>query len=255
MSAATLELHFDPTGDLLQATRACEADTFGHWYGNTRQELSLEYGPYEPASVFVTVSAGDDVVAACRLVTPGPQGLKSLVDVGRSPWAVDGGRAAAAAGIDPSTTWDIATLGVRPGLPGPSTMRVATLYHGIFQALQANRVSAVVAILDDRVRRLMGSIGVVLHTLPGTRTAPYLGSAASTPVYGRCASVLGTQRRLSPDAHRLVTTGSGLDGVRVPAPSAFRLTPRPSVVDVTEQALSQAPNVLDLTGHHGLVQR
>ena len=45
----------------------------------------------------------------------GEPGLKTLDDLSREPWRVDGMRPARAAGIDPATTWDIATLGVRSG--------------------------------------------------------------------------------------------------------------------------------------------
>lgn len=227
-----LQVHFDPTGALLDVARECEAATFLHWYGNTREQLAAEYSDYDSATAFVALTAGDDVIGACRLITPGPAGLKSIVDAGREPWGVDGGRAAAAAGLDLRTTWDIATLGVRPGMRGPSVLRVAALYHGIITACQVNEISAIVAVLDDRVRRLMAMMGLILHTLPGTETGPYLGSPASTPVYAGFAALLDTQRRVAPDAYRLTTLGVGLDGVSMPERSSFLLHRPAPVVDV-----------------------
>jgi hypothetical protein len=121
---ALLNLHFDPRGDLLEAARQCEEDVFLQAFGNTRSQLDEEYGPYNDQSVFVSVS--DDsghVVGSCRLITPGPAGLKTLNDVARQPWGVDGLRAARAASIDVTRTWDIATLGVRRDQPaGPDNV-------------------------------------------------------------------------------------------------------------------------------------
>ena len=247
MSGDGLRVHFDPQGALLEEAHACEGAIFSHWYGNTNEQLAAEYGPYESTSVFVALADGDRVVGTCRLIVPGPAGLKSVVDAGREPWSVDGARSAAAAGIDLSTTWDVATLGILPGSANSATLRVAALYHGVIVACQVNNISAIVAVLDNRVRRLMSSMGLVLHTLPGATSAPYLGSPASTPVYAGFANLLDTQRRLAPDAYRLVTLGVGLDGVSVPARSTFRLE-RPTVIDLTAAETSVRDMTLDLTG-------
>ena len=59
--------------------------------------------------------------------------------------------------------------------------------------------------------------------LPGTHAAPYLGSPASTPVYGHFAEMADLQRRTNPEAHRLIDLGVGLDGISVPAAETFRL--------------------------------
>ena len=68
-----LRLVFDPTGPLLDAARACEAEVFLQWYGNTREQLQLEYGGYEPASAFVALADQDgDVLGAVRLISPSP---------------------------------------------------------------------------------------------------------------------------------------------------------------------------------------
>ncbi|HZC52576.1 MAG TPA: hypothetical protein VE441_08775, partial [Mycobacterium sp.] len=62
------------------------------------------------------------------------------------------------------------------------------------------------------------------RSLPGTHTEPYLGSAASMPVYGHLAEMSDTQRRLNPDAYRLINLGVGPDGVAMPARETLRLT-------------------------------
>lgn len=219
-----LRLVFDPTGDLLESTRDCEADIFLQWFGNTRQQLAVEYGPYEQDSVFIAlVDRGDEVLGCGRLLTGRRTGLKTIDDLGRAPWGVDGVRSASAVGLDLTRTWDLATMGVRPGTGAGESRSAFALYHGLISALRVNEVAGMVAIVDDRVRRLLRGIGLQARPLPGAPTAPYLGSSSSTPVHAHLAAAFDRQRRDFPDAYRLVTLGVGLDGVTVPEREAFRL--------------------------------
>ena len=167
-----LRLHFDAQGSLLESARNCEAEVFLRWFGNTREQLAQEYGPYEDSSVFVVLADRDDeVVGAVRMLAPGGRaGLKTLVDVGREPWNVDGARAAAAAGIDLRSTWEVATLGVRGGRSAGRPELSLALYHGMLTLARVNRMSSFVAVLDERVRRLLDSVGIVTRPLPGTGT-------------------------------------------------------------------------------------
>lgn len=242
-----LRLVFNPVGDLLEASRQCEADIFLQWYGNTRDQLAAEYGPYEQNSVFVALAdERDEVVGTVRFLVPGGAGLKTLDDMALAPWGADPMRSAAAAGIDPARTWDCATLGLRSDV-GDSRVKLSlALYHGLVLALRVNQVRTVIAILDQRVHRMISSVGLILHTIPGAGTAPYLGSGASTPVYGHMAVGLDNQRRINPDAHRLVTLGIGLDGVSVPEPDAFLWTPRVPALSVPSRELASTP-----VGHLG----
>lgn len=221
--AAPLTMHFDVTGDLLESARECEAEVFLRWYGNTREQLADEYGPYEESSAFLCVAdEHGEVLAAARLVAPGgAAGLKTLADVGRAPWNVDGDRSALAAGADLATTWDVATIGVRRQTQDTARLSLA-LYHGVVNVCRANGMSGFVAVLDERVRRLLDSVGIVTRTLPGTSAAPYLGSPRSTPVYVLRSYMFDQQRRDFPDAYRLVTLGHGLDGIAVPELEHFR---------------------------------
>jgi hypothetical protein len=218
-------MHVDPTGDLLGAAQACEAEVFLRAYGNTAQEWADEYGPYDQSSVFLAVADHEDqVVAACRLILPGPAGLKTLNDTMRAPWHVEGYRAARSAGIEPDATIDIATIGVRRGLRGVAMLASVALYHGIVQLTRANAMPDVVMLMDERARRLLTSIGCLTFALPGTAPGPYLGSAASTPLWANVPHMMDHQRRINPDAFRLVSQGVGLDGIDVPSLDRFRLT-------------------------------
>jgi len=234
-SSRPLKLHFDPSGDLLAAARDCEAEVFLRWFGNTRAQLDEEYSEYDHASVFIALAHDDgEVVGICRLITPSPSGLKTLNDVAREPWLVDGERAARAARIDQRTSWDVATLGVRPGLGGAKLLAGASLYHGLIVGTRMNRISTIVMMLDEQVRSLLTSLGLLTHALPGTMTAPYLGSPSTTPVYGHCAQMLDGQRQQNPDAYRLVAQGVGLDGITPIDPASFVLGRRRRVLTLPE---------------------
>lgn len=230
-----LNLHFDARGDLLEAARQCEEDVFLQAFGNTRTQLEEEYGPYNDQSVFMAVA--DDsghVVGACRLITPGSTGLKTLNDVSREPWGVDGLRAARAAGIDPENAWDVATLGVRRDYRGSKMSVAIALYHALVVSTRVNEIGSITAILDDQIRRILTAADYLMPPLPGTRTGEYLGSPASTPVYGHCAGMVDAQRRMNPDAYRLMSLGIGLDGISIPAQSAFELGSRLAPVAASE---------------------
>lgn len=244
---ALLSLHFDVRGDMLEAARECEEDVFLQAFGNTRAQLDEEYGPYNDQSIFLAVT--DDaghVYGACRLITPGAAGLKTLNDVARAPWQVDGARSARAAGIDTSRTWDIATLGVRRDFRGPRLMVGIALYHGLMKATRLNEVATATAILDSHAHRVLADVGYLFSTLPGTKAAPYLGSEASIPVFGHWTGLADGQRRMFPDMYRLVTQGVGIDGISIPDEASFLLRPRLVPVEAPAAALV-APARLERT--------
>jgi hypothetical protein len=63
-------------------------------------------------------------------------------------------------------------------------------------------------IMDERARRLLTVIGALTQVLPGTCTAPHLGSSASTPLFGHLDQMTDRQRGVNPEAHRLMSQGS-----------------------------------------------
>jgi len=226
-SAALLSLRFNPEADLLAAAQDCEAEVFLRAYGNTRQQLADEYGPYEPASVFIALADDSgDVLGACRLIRPTSLGLKTLHDAARPPWSLDVERSARAARLDLDQTWDVATLGCRRGLKGAARLASAALFHGLVLAVRANEIRSAVMIIDERVRFLLAAAGMTGRPLPGAGPARYLGSSASTPVYRHCDEAFDQQRITNPDAHRLFTHGIGLDGIAVPPLAEFRYRER-----------------------------
>lgn len=214
--AGRYRLSFCPEGDVLDGARACEAEVFLRTYGNTEADLAAEYGPYEPTSRFISLTDGDgEVVGACRVILPSPVGLKTVNDVARPPWSVDGARAVRVAGAEIARAWDVATVAVRRGRE-VTPLASAALYHGLVMATRANGVRWIVMMLDERARRLLAMAGFVPRVIPGTGPAPYLGSPTTTPLVGDVAAMIDAQRRENPDAYRLVTLGSGLTNIEVP---------------------------------------
>ena len=226
MREKQFSLHFDPVGPVREAAESCEAAVFLEAYGNTAQQWREEYGPYDDASVFITIlEPAGDAVASCRLIVPSPVGLKSLVDTEREPWSVDAAHAATAAGMFPAATWDVATLAVRRGAAGAGVLSAA-LYHGIVAATRANRLRWVVMIMDARARRLLSMLNLQTHVLPGTQAAPYLGSSASIPIFADVHQMMEVQGRLNPDGRRMIDHGVGLDAIAIPDPTDFVIKPR-----------------------------
>ena len=185
-------------------------------FGNTEDDFDFEYGPYENASRFIALTDSDgSVVGACRIIIPSAAGLKTVNDVARAPWSVDGARAVRAAGAELAKVWDVATVAVRPD-PTITPLASAALYHGLVMATRANGIRWIVMMLDERARRLLSIAGFVARPIPGTGPAPYLGSPASTPLVGDVAAMIDFQRRTNPEAYRLMSLGSGLINIEVP---------------------------------------
>jgi hypothetical protein len=217
-----LRFVFDPVGEELDAALQCESDVFWQTYGNTPEQFEVEYGPYAADTGFMAVLEEDGTAAAAvRFIANGPAGLKTINDLSRPPWEVDGLRSAKAAGVDVDRTWDIATIAVRRG-SGRGGLCAAALYNGIVRAAFANDIDFVVMIMDAYARRLLTGLGLQTQVLPGTRTGEYLGSAASTPLWTNLHRIFERQRQEDPDAYRLIFQGVGLDGITVPSDWVWR---------------------------------
>jgi hypothetical protein len=230
--SAGLRLVFGVRGEQREAALQCEADVFGHWYGNSREQLAEAYEEFEPETEFLTVlDEHDEAVAAARIIASRSGRLKTLEDVQRPPWSLHLDDVVGHTGVVLDSCWDIATLGVRPQLRSRGLYAAAALYHGLIAATRVNLVRSVVAILDDRVRSVLGSVSLDLRPIPGAGSADYLGSANSTPVFGHCADMVDRQRRTNPEAYRFVTQGIGLDMVELGAEEDFRL---PVLVDLRD---------------------
>jgi hypothetical protein len=217
---------FPCTGADLEAARDCEQVVFGRRFGNSAAELADAYDAYQRSTSFGAVFAPDGTaVAAVRLLRNGPRGLKSLNDAAAPPWGLPVSASCRVAGIDPARTWDVATFGVDDGIVGSSRQATFALLSVFFGALRDNEVVSFVAILDAGARRPFRALGVELLDLPGASAAPYLGSAASVPVYQHVADLHREHLLRFAGVHEKVFHGHGVAGLDPQAcrPGAFGL--------------------------------
>ncbi len=168
------------------AARRVEAQVFLQAFGNTPEVMEQEYGPHDGRSRFVAVidDADGSALGAARFVLPDDAGMvKTLIDVAGEPWYLSAPDVLEAAGLSGRPVWDVATLAVdrrfRAGRAGAEL--VLALCFGIGRYALDCGVPGLVAILDDRVLRLLQSMGLPWEPMAGATSRPYLGSPASTP--------------------------------------------------------------------------
>lgn len=230
MTSAAYRLELSSAATCGEDVRRCEHEVLAHWYGDTRELLDSAYGSYEEQTGFLSVTRDDGrVVGACRIIGPGPRGMKTLADIAEPPWEVDATDAAAAAGIDPARCWDIATVAVRRELGAGGSIVAGALYYGMIRGTQVNRCPWLIAVIDRRARSLLAMLGLVLHAIPGTGPQLYMGSTACAPVYCHIPDLVRNQQDTNPEGHRLVTQGRGLSDVLLPPDAELTLLAVPDL--------------------------
>jgi hypothetical protein len=195
-------------GSDLVAARACETEVFGRRFGNTADQLGLEYGPYEPATTFGAVLRPDGIaVGAVRLIRPGPHPLKTVQDASGPPWNASAEDFERAAGVDPAHTWDVASFTVDSVAAGADPRVVMALLSVMFEAFRDSSVTGFLAILDSVADRALRGLGVRMFDLPGAKPAPYLGSPRSVPVYRQVSDLHDEHAAQFPQVHQEVFHG------------------------------------------------
>jgi hypothetical protein len=179
-----LTISLASTTEQVQAARGIEETVFGEAFGNTPEQLAVEYGPYEDVSRFLLCHDGISryPVGVARLIAPSPAGLKTLVDIAADPWRAEPERAVRRARLDMFRTWDVATLAVLPQARRGHVS--AALYAAMLASLTDAGARSWTAIVDSKVLLLLRRAGVAVDPLPGLHAAPYLGSVSSVPVFG-----------------------------------------------------------------------
>jgi hypothetical protein len=200
-----------------ELARHVERVVFMETFGNTTELLVKEYAPYDQASIFVCVIDHLRCVPAgtMRILLPSEAGFKTLDDAA-PVWGEPVTAMAARTGIelDLARTWDIATLAVAPEYRGKATMGLVSM--GLYQALALATppcgIDWLLAILDVPVFRMIRwKLRMPMAGFTGVAARPYLGSAASMPVW---CNVGDTERRLAmsdPDLHALYFKGVGME--------------------------------------------
>jgi hypothetical protein len=168
------------------AARRVEERVFLQAFGNTPEVMEAEYGPYESRSRFVAVidDADGSALGAARFVLPNDDGeVKTLTDVAGEPWRLSPSDALAAVGLSGRPVWDVATLAADPRFrTGSAGAELSlALCYGIGRFALNCHVPGLVAILDDRILRLLRFMGLPWQPMAGATSRFYLGSAASTP--------------------------------------------------------------------------
>ena len=208
---------FDEPG--AELGRFVERGVFLEVFGNTPEQLALEYNRYEPGSIFITVVDHARRVPAgmMRVLVPSTAGFKSLDDM-LDGWGVPLPELLARVddAWDLDRVWDLATLAVSPEYRGEAALGLIT--QALLQTLtmlgDGWGVDRYVAILDVPVlRMLQWRIGRPFDGFPGVDAREYLGSSASMPVWGSRVAWSAHLAAADPILHDLFFAGRGLEPV------------------------------------------
>jgi hypothetical protein len=204
--------------------RYVERVVFLEAFGNTADLLAEEYGAYEPSSLFICVVDHLRMlpVGMMRILQPSPAGFKSLNDL--EPVWQEPAKALierTELGLDTDRTWDIATLAVaREYRRAKATAGLVTmgLYQTLTLAARSCGIEWFVAILDMPVYRILRwKLHMIFAGYQGIEPLPYLGSAASLPVW---CDVIDAERHLATtdsELHAILVHGTGLEPALRPA--------------------------------------
>ena len=219
------------TGRFADLGREVELDVFGAVFGDDREKLEAEYGPYDRASRFFVVMDQRRRRAAgvLRAVENSAVGLKTLNDVAGGPLGIPEAEVRVRHGIaDLDRCWDVGTLAVRPEYRRSGARRRTVsllLYRALYVHAFRAGVEHVVTIMDRHAHRVLLALGVPFVPVCDSGPFDYMG----TPCTALHGSVPGFVPALEAHARRLrardplawcllsgsirkLARGSGLDG-------------------------------------------
>jgi hypothetical protein len=202
--------------------RHVERVVFDEAFGNSADQLDVEYGKYERSSLFFCVIDHHRriPVGIARAILPSDAGLKSLNDIERE-WGENLDDVFARTGLhmQPELAWDYATVATLSDYRGGDTHGVISmaLYQTFATATIRCGFRWVVAVIDVPVLRLLQwRLSRVFETYEGVAALPYLGSAASMPVWSDLPAYRARLATSNPDTHDIVFGGHGLPGSVAP---------------------------------------
>lgn len=174
--------------------RTVEREVFERYFGNTAEQMSEEYGPYEAQSRFL-LSVDQETgkpAGVLRVIENGEAGLKTLNDL-EVIGASDDPRVPHIT-IDAVTqthaietlddTWDIGTVAVRKPYRATTDTSVQ-LYRAMYVSAMEADIKHFVSIIDAKpLQRMTDYLGIPFVPMVDSQPFSYLGSEASQAVYG-----------------------------------------------------------------------
>ena len=205
-----------------ELARHVERTVFEETFGNPRELLDEEYGPYEGSTVFYCVIDQRRRLPAgmMRIILPSEQGLKTF-QVIEEVWGTPAEQIMART----DTTWDltrafdVTTLAVAPEYRGKSTDGLISL--GLYQTLVRSGLEGaarfLVTILDMKPLDLIQTFTHnCFQEFPGIEAKSYLDSPLSIPMFLEFSEWLPRLQVEAPDTHDLLVHGIGIEAAMRP---------------------------------------
>ena len=200
-----------------ELARFVEREVFLEAFGNTREQLALEYEKYESRSVFFCVVDHRRMipVGAMRVMLPTDSGgnSKTLDDI-EGYWGTRRGDLKIRNGeaFPYKDGWDIGTLAVTSDFQGRATAGVVAmgLYHAYTSTAKRCGVDWTIAILDNKLFRFGNwQFKGTWSQFDGLGLQAYLGSLASLPVWCQLSEWESRLHVKDTVLHGLVFRGDG----------------------------------------------
>jgi hypothetical protein len=187
--------------DFSNLSRYVEERVFVEEFGNNKDEMLTEYGPYESASRFWLVCdiTSHQPIGALRVIENSDSGLKTINDI-HSMLGVSPDDVRYIENLDFKKTWDVGTVAVLPEYRGieysflPSLM----LYRSLYARGVESGIDHFVSIIDAKAASNLELLGTTFRPILGLDSFSYLGSAESTALVSRVDSLAyGVQSRIA----------------------------------------------------------
>lgn len=176
--------------------RTVECRVFEHFFGNSPDVMTDQYGPYESQSSFLLVvdCRAQRPAGALRIISSSPnRGLKTLEDIVHAPLFLPTSKVMEHHGIDDlSRCWDVGSVAVLREYRGLKYDHLisTTLYGRLHMQAAASGIEHFTAILDSHAfGQLVRVFGVPFIPIMRSRAFPYLGSQSNVAAYCHVPSI------------------------------------------------------------------
>lgn len=191
-------------------------------FGNTPKELDEEYGPYRNYSIILCVKDNltNMIAGMARVILPNDAiGLKTLNDIAKQWPELYNDSYFDELFLSTPDHWDIGTVAIGVDYQSPLAASLVSLglYQAITQLAQYYRIDSLIALLDSKVYRMTRwKFHSPFLPIPGAKAKPYLGSAASYPVYSRISEWGARLKLKDPTIYEIIYGGTGIEAAISP---------------------------------------